>query len=87
MGTPPPLAPGRPAGCSQFFLVMNCVHCSPAAVTQGCKEGNGFIEGENSLLSGPLSVILSSQALYPHPTVCCHVLGHTVPGTCNNQPC
>lgn len=27
-----------------------------------------------------------AQALYLHPTVCCHVLGHTVPGTCNNQP-
>ena len=24
------------------------------------------------------------QAPYPHPTVCCRVLGHTVPGTCDD---
>lgn len=56
MGTPPlagPWACLRVAPSS--FFVMNCVHCSPAAVTQGCKEGNGLFEGENSLLSGPLS--------------------------------
>lgn len=72
---------GVHAGCSQFILCDELYAAVLQLSLRGPRRGTVCLK-ERILCSLGLSCDLF-QAPYPHPTVCCRVLGHTVPGTCD----
>lgn len=75
---------GVHAGCSQFFLCDELCTLQSCICHLGARRGTVYLKERILCFLGLCRDL--AQALYPHPTVCCRVLGHTVPGTCNNQP-